>query len=138
MKFMSNNFMKNYRIYFMRAMRTTLEALLFQLERELQGGATRLNAARLSQLLADDFVEFGASGHVWGSKAQVIAGLQDEVFCERRMTEFALNLLSKGVALVTYRCHREGADDSLRSSVWREEEGQWRMVFHQGTPAAAL
>ncbi|MBV4481489.1 nuclear transport factor 2 family protein [Pseudomonas khavaziana] len=112
-----------------------LEAHFFALEQELQGGATRSNANRLAQLLADDFVEFGASGNVWGSKAQVIAGLQDEVFLPRRMSGFAVKKLSDGVALVTYRGHRQDVGDSLRSSVWREEHGQWRMVFHQGTPA---
>ncbi|AZE54471.1 hypothetical protein C4K03_2315 [Pseudomonas synxantha] len=112
-----------------------LEAHLFALEQELQACTTRSDARRLEQLLADDFVEFGASGAVWGSKAEVVAGLQDEVFSERRMTEFALKMLSANVALVTYRGHRQGVGDSLRSSVWREEHGQWRMVFHQGTPA---
>jgi len=73
---------------------------------------------------------------VWGSRAQVIDGLQDEVFAARRITEFAVKLLSKGVALVTYRGHRSGVGTSLRSSIWREEKGQWQMVFHQGTPAA--
>jgi hypothetical protein len=25
---------------------------------------------------------------------------------------------------------------SLRSSLWRREDGMWRMAFHQGTPCA--
>ena len=112
-----------------------LELHLLALEQELQGYATRSDAHRLAQLLADDFVEFAASGTVWGSKADVIAGLQDEVFCPRRISGFALKRLSAELALVTYRGHREGLGDSLRSSVWRYEQGQRRMVFHQGTPA---
>ena len=111
-----------------------LEAHLFSLEQALQQSSIRSDAAQLERLLADDFVEFGASGNVWSSKAQVIAGLQDEAFSARRMTEFAVKALSDGVALVTYRGCREGVGESLRSSVWRQEEGQWRMVFHQGTP----
>ncbi len=111
-----------------------LHAYLFSLEQELQGCTTRSDADRLGQLLADDFVEFGASGTVWGSKAEVITGLEDEVFSARSMSGFGVKMLSDGVALVTYRGHREGVGDSLRSSVWREEAGQWRMVFHQGTP----
>lgn len=67
-----------------------LDAHLFELEQELQQTATRSNATRLAQLLADDFVEFGASGNVWGSKAEVISGLQDEVFAARSITAFAL------------------------------------------------
>ncbi|MGG5242094.1 DUF4440 domain-containing protein [Pseudomonas lurida] len=136
MKFISINFMKNYRIYFTEAMGMDLHAHLLGLEQALQQSTTRSDATRLAQLLAEDFVEYGASGNVWGSRAQVIDGLQDEVFAARRITEFAVKLLSKGVALVTYRCHRSGVGTSLRSSIWREEKGQWQMVFHQGTPAA--
>ncbi len=114
-----------------------LHAHLLGLEQALQQSTTRSDATRLAQLLAEDFVEYGASGNVWGSRAQVIDGLQDEVFAARRITEFAVKkLLSKGVALVTYRGHRGGVGTSLRSSIWREEKGQWQMVFHQGTPAA--
>jgi len=113
-----------------------LHAHLLGLEQALQQSTTRSDATRLAQLLAEDFVEYGASGNVWGSRAQVIDGLQDEVFAARRITEFAVKLLSKGVALVTYRCHRSGVGTSLCSSIWREEKGQWQMVFHQGTPAA--
>ncbi|WP_448652044.1 nuclear transport factor 2 family protein [Pseudomonas fluorescens] len=111
-----------------------LEAHLISLEQALQQSTTRTDAAQLERLLAHDFVEFGASGNVWGSKAEVIAGLQDEAFSARHMTECAVKVLSDGVALVTYRGYREGVGESLRSSVWRQEEGQWRMVFHQGTP----
>lgn len=113
-----------------------LHAHLLGLEQALQQSATRSDTRRLARLLADDFVEFGASGHVWGSKAEVIDGLQNEVFSARSMTEFVVKMLSEHVALVTYRCHRNGVGTSLRSSVWRAEEGQWQMVFHQGTPLA--
>ena len=44
-----------------------LEVRLFQRE-------IRLDAASLEALLADDFMEFGASGNAW-NKADVIAGL---------------------------------------------------------------
>ncbi|MEB2649063.1 DUF4440 domain-containing protein [Pseudomonas sp. MYb541] len=136
MKFISINFMKNYMICFMGAMSMDLHAHLFGLEQALQQSTTRSDTRQLERLLADDFVEFGASGHVWGSKAEVIDGLQDEVFSARSMTEFVVKMLSEHVALVTYRCHRSGVGTSLRSSVWRAEEGQWQMVFHQGTPLA--
>lgn len=113
-----------------------LKTHLLGLEQALQQYSIRSDATQMAELLADDFVEFGASGNVWGSKAEVISGLQDEVFAARSITAFALKMLSEGVALVTYRCDRHGCGASLRSSIWRAEEGQWRMVFHQGTPVA--
>lgn len=59
----------------MGAMDIALEALLFEQEQALQGCTTRSDAVQLSQLLSDDFFEFGASGNVWGSKAEIMTGL---------------------------------------------------------------
>jgi hypothetical protein len=27
---------------------------------------------------------------------------------------------------------------SLRSSLWKEEDGRWQLIFHQGTPCEAF
>ena len=40
--------------------------------------------------------------------------------------------LAPGAVLVAYRFLRQD-EARLRSSVWREESGAWRMVFHQAT-----
>ena len=92
-------------------------------------------------LLDDDFVEFGRSGAVY-TKAETVAALiaGDEVVrWATDLADFATRFLSADLALVTYvsfRRYGEGRTDhrSLRSSVWRRRDGQWRMVFHQGTP----
>lgn len=49
-------------------------------------------------------------------------------------------MLSATLALATYRLTLSSADGfththTLRSSLWRREDGAWRMIFHQGTPA---
>jgi glyoxylase I family protein len=105
------------------------------LELQLLQTAVRNQAARVDELLADDFVEFGASGRVW-TKAAIIAALQDEPPTERRMSEFQAHPLAAGVVLVTYRVEREGTS-TLRSSVWVREGDRWRMRFHQGTAMAS-
>jgi hypothetical protein len=46
--------------------------LLFELEQRLAQVGRRLSAEEASSLIAEDFVEFGASGKVW-SKAEIIA-----------------------------------------------------------------
>ncbi|WP_347905514.1 DUF4440 domain-containing protein [Pseudomonas purpurea] len=111
---------------------------LLYLEARLQEPATRADAQALSQLIADDFLEFGASGNAW-SKTDVVQRLPDEPFTERTISDFSARLLSESVALVTYRSRRAAAigqseQVSLRSSVWRKQKEQWQMVFHQGTP----
>lgn len=115
-----------------------LAALLFELEGALHLREVRADAARLMELLDDDFHELGVSGTVW-TRAAIVEALRDEAFSERTMSDFRVQRMAGDVALVTYRVHREAnarrpAADSLRSSLWKRRHGRWRMAFHQGTP----
>ena len=88
-----------------------------------------------SSLIADDFVEFGASGRVW-TKAEVIAAMSQWQPVERIVGDFKVLELSPSVCLVTYKVigtNRQPAPFSLRSSIWRSNGERWEIVFHQGT-----
>jgi hypothetical protein len=108
-------------------------------ERSLLDPAVRRDHNRVLELLAEDFVEFGASGLVW-SRDQVVEELATEDFQPPALEAFECSLLAPAVALLTYRTVRTDAQTgtrtvSLRSSIWVEHEGTWRVRFHQGTPA---
>ena len=49
------------------------------------------------------------------------------------MEEFRARELAPGCVLATFRVVGDGVR-SLRSSIWLRRDGEWRMVFHQGTP----
>ncbi|QNK70352.1 VOC family protein [Variovorax sp. PAMC26660] len=115
-----------------------LDALLLKLEGDLHLREVRASAARLEELLEDDFQEIGISGTTW-TRPAIVEALRDEVFSERTMSDFRVQRIAPDVALVTYRVHRKAiaqrpSADSLRSSLWRQRLGRWRMAFHQGTP----
>jgi hypothetical protein len=115
-----------------------LSQTLMQLEHSLLSQDTRRDAAAISRLIAEDFIEFGASGSIW-TKAQVVEQLPQQPFTQRTTSEFSAKPLSEHTVLVTYRCHNLSADrqsstHSLRSSIWRKRGEEWEMVFHQGTP----
>lgn len=115
-----------------------LTARLLACETALLQQAVRADPAQLAALIADDFFEFGVSGTVW-TKPAVIAALQGEHFSPRRIHDFRAHRLAVDVALVTYRGQRlatpqRPAAASLRSSIWKRRDGDWQMVFHQGTP----
>ncbi|RON10305.1 DUF4440 domain-containing protein [Pseudomonas brassicacearum] len=115
-----------------------LSQTLLKLEQRLQSQATRRDAEEISRLLADDFIEFGASGSIW-NKAEVVEQLPHEAFTRRTISEFAAKQLSEYTVLVTYHCHTPSIGqhcptNSLRSSIWRRQGEHWQMVFHQGTP----
>jgi hypothetical protein len=111
-------------------------ALLCELEGRLLLSATRKSREMVAAMLADGFREVGQSGRVF-SKEEVVAELAVEEEARISMAGCEVQVLSEGIALVTYRARREqdgvAAVESLRSSVWKIEEGRWRMVFHQGT-----
>jgi hypothetical protein len=109
---------------------------LFKLEQELLETATRQNRARLEELLANDFFEFGSSGKIW-SRSQVMDRLPAEVPTSVRASNFNSFELSQSVVLVTYQTARIESDGSvfsaLRSSIWKLNKTGWQMYFHQGT-----
>jgi hypothetical protein len=101
-----------------------VEQAIRVLEESLLEPGVRKSAAEMECLLADEFVEFGASGRVYGRR-QVIDSLRAESPTRRSFSDFRVRLLAPGVALATYRALRDGEQGkpsrhSLRSSVWQE------------------
>lgn len=119
-----------------------LEQLLLDLEERLLRPRSR---TEVGQLLEEDFVEFGQSGQVYDREATLAAlfdgarnlGRVSSLPPLRKITDFKAMLLTSGIAWVTYRLvePKPAAAVSLRSSIWRQSEGRWRIVFHQGTAA---
>ncbi|MEH2314342.1 MAG: DUF4440 domain-containing protein [Nostoc sp.] len=115
------------------------ESLLCELEERLLQPDIRKSAKDIMDLLADEFIEFGSSGRVF-DKQQIINSLQNELIkplTQRAITEFKTLVLATGVVLVTYRIVRHISGEqpvhSLRSSIWKLNNDQWKMIFHQGT-----
>ena len=115
--------------------------LLRSLEEQLLRPDTRRSADKVSDLLADEFVEFGSSGRVF-DKAQIIESLRQEQEARsvrRTITDFSATSLATETVLITYRlivCRDTSEEErhTLRSSIWKLINGRWQMVFHQGTP----
>jgi hypothetical protein len=113
--------------------------ILRELEASLLKNEVRKNASRVSELLADEFREFGRSGTVY-TKANMLNVLQEEEEVRVAIQQFSCQLVNEGVALVTYRSERQESDgettEALRSSLWVWRGERWQMVFHQGTPVS--
>jgi hypothetical protein len=97
----------------------------------------RCDRSQVEALLADDFIEFGSSGLVW-TRDQIFDLLATETYTPPLIADFKCVMLSQDVALVTYRTVRRDAQSgartaSLRSSIWTNMSGRWRLRFHQGT-----
>lgn len=112
---------------------------LLVLEEELLSPATRHNPTRLAELLAPNFLEFGSSGRTF-NRDEIMAELATETYTPPSLSRFNLVAHTADWALVTYQTSRPGGDPNtrqrtaLRSSTWIHREGQWQVLFHQGTP----
>ena len=116
-------------------------SLLLSKELDLMEPAVRRDPQRVLALLAEDFVEFGASGSVW-SRDAIADLLRTESFEPPAVEGLQCHHIAPGVALVTYRTVRANADQAspastLRTSLWIRQSGEWRVRFHQGTPLRA-
>ena len=115
----------------------SLSEHLLECEKKLLDPALRRMPERLASLIADDFVEFGSSGRTF-DKSQVLYHLSRQLPTELSIDDFRVVELAAGVALVSYRARADSGKDkdeqySLRSSVWVHRDGEWKMIFHQGT-----
>lgn len=109
--------------------------LLRRLEESLVQPHLRV-AADPADLVAEDFLEIGASGRTYDRAAALEALSAAVGGTHVILSGFAASEVVDGVILLTYRAERN-AIVSLRSSVWRREGEAWRIVFHQGTLASA-
>ncbi|MEK7514919.1 MAG: DUF4440 domain-containing protein [Patescibacteria group bacterium] len=112
--------------------------IIFELENSLQQPSVRKSAEKLNDLISEDFVEFGSSGLVY-TKQDVLNNLPASPEIKFIMTDFKITILSTDIIQSTFKTEKTNTQtgkvtQSLRSSLWRNENGKWRMIFHQGTP----
>jgi hypothetical protein len=106
---------------------------LIELETALHKQSIRNDRTRLEELLHGDFFEFGSSGKVW-SRSETIEALTAEAQdADIKSTHYKLRRLADGVAQLTYTSKRADGSQALRSSLWKLDQGVWKMIFHQGT-----
>ncbi|MRG85685.1 nuclear transport factor 2 family protein [Salinibacillus xinjiangensis] len=112
---------------------SNLSSHIEALEKKLLQPEVRKSTEELTQLLSNDFTEFGSSGRIF-TKQDILDRLPAETSVEMELTNLNLKKLASDVVLVTYTVTINHQKHSLRSSIWKKNsEGYWQMYFHQGT-----
>lgn len=111
---------------------------IFELENRLQQPDVRRSPELLNDLISEDLTEFGSSGQMY-TKNDVLVNLPSSPEIKFIMSDFRINVLSDNVVQSLFKTEKTNLENgkvskSLRCSVWRNENGKWRMIFHQGTP----
>ena len=117
----------------------TLKENIIQLEERLFQPHIRSSRERLLELLSPKFQEIGASGNCFGL-AEVLVDLPTEQDWSIVTKDYEFHSLSDGLVRLTYRAFiRHSMTDpgvySIRTSLWKNFDGQWKMEFHQSTKA---
>jgi hypothetical protein len=107
------------------------EKIIYDLECSLLNPEVRQSKDLLDTYIADEFIEFGSSGTIY-NKADTINSLPIEKQRTIDVLNFQINALAENVILATY-VSLENGSSTLRSSIWRNTNAHWEMVFHQGT-----
>ena len=114
-----------------------LREKILGLEERLLQPEVRNDPKELSELIADDFIEYGSSGTVYG-KEDILKILPSDPGLEMEIEEYHARPLSPQVVLINYRVYTKRRDNgpptrSERSSIWRLTNARWQIVFHKGT-----
>ena len=115
----------------------SLKAEIIRLEELLFQKHVRSSPDRLRELLSDDFREIGASGNCFGLD-EVLADLPTGEGWSIVTRDHEFQTVTDDVVRLTYRALiRHSINDagvhSIRSSIWKNCAGQWKMAFHQAT-----
>lgn len=115
---------------------------LITLEKELHDPAVRKDRLRLGGLLHEAFVEIGRSGALY-NKTDILASLDSEQSHSVWSQDYDAQALNAQSVLLTYRSAHIGNDGELsrfsrRASLWEKHGNDWKLRYHQGTPAAAF
>ena len=86
----------------------------------------------LGQLISKSFKEFGSSGNIYTKQDYMRTIGASAKKYDYQILDFHLEKLDENIALATYKS-KSGNNTALRSSIWKLEDGNWKMFFHQGT-----
>lgn len=92
----------------------------------------RADRTELDALLADDFIEIGASGRLWTREAMLVELPLHPALGAPAVDEQSATLLDEHHVLLRYRLHVDG-HRSRRCSLWIVKGGRALLRFHQGT-----
>ncbi len=108
---------------------------LYQLELALLIPSVRQSRDQnqITQLIADDFREFGSTGKVYNKDDILEHFSTDQPEHENFVVEdFNTSELAEKVVLATYKVIY-GAQQSLHTTIWKHDGSNWQATFHQGT-----
>ena len=110
----------------------SIENIVKDFELKLLRKDTRNSKNELEKIISKDFIEFGSSGLIY-CYDDIINGLlyetEEKIF---EIIKMDTKIISENIILVLYTIKMNNFT-SNRSSIWKNENNEWKIIFHQGT-----
>lgn len=115
-----------------------IENKIKELEEKLLHSDVRANPEILKQLLSDEFEEIGSNGKISSREDVINWLLNKEKNISWSLSDFRIKKITSDIVISIYRARKIISNDnvsngSMRSSIWKFSDSQWKMIFHQGT-----
>lgn len=114
-----------------------LKEIIYKLETDLLKPEIRSSREKLNDIIADDFIEYGNSGLVY-DKSIILERLPKGNSPTYTLYDFDFAILSENIIQTRFKTDNVNLDgikiSSLRTSLWRRNNNEWQIFFHQGTP----
>ena len=101
-------------------------------EERLLSKEVRSSRDKLSELIDDNFLEYGASWKKY-DKSFILDRLPKTDFSIIDIKEFNVYQISDTCAQTRFHTKEEDGRECLRNSIWKKQGNSWKIIFHQGT-----
>jgi glyoxylase I family protein len=112
-------------------------------EREMLEADKKGDWDAIARRMADDFLEISGNGGYY-TKAEIAKLFPESRVTDYKISEIEFRPLGAEAALLAYRLDLQATFQGKAlpgafriSSVWQKRAGEWKVVFHQGTPIPA-
>jgi len=112
------------------------EEMIIEMELKLLDRNIRNNKNELIKYISREFIEYGASGRIYtyNDTVNLPSNEEDQIIYE--IIKIDTKILSENIILVLYIIEIQNENEkniSNRSSIWKKENNDWKIIFHQGT-----
>jgi len=119
-----------------------LADIIIEKEKALLTLGVRSSVEKLKSLLSNEFKEVGASGAYFGLR-EVLECLPGDGNWSCKTQDWEFRMLNSEIAQTIHKAFIVHSDKdegtySRRTSIWKNESGEWKMIYHQGTKVEAF
>jgi hypothetical protein len=114
------------------------EKIVIDMELKLLDKNIRNSKNELEKYISKEFIEYGSSGRIYtyNDIVNISSNKDEQIIYE--ILKIDTKILSDKIILILYIIEIKNGNEKIisnRSSIWKKENNDWKIIFHQGTKA---